>query len=178
MRIELQSKQSAVGSSSRAGTTRREAGDSSTKMLTGIACLTVAATALYGAFTPAYRVIQSTREELRASQIVMQKAEALRLVDRTQVCDTNNYGKPLFVEPYNPRRVTPTPGGVQYAGYLSTTSPTAVGERANTPRSHPRSVTVTLCWTNSEDAKPTVHRREVQARLAPNGMPKYLWEAL
>jgi len=161
-----------------AGATRREAGDSFAKMLTGIAFLSVAVTALYGAFTPVYRVIRSTREDLRASQIVMQKAEALRLFTRSQVGDTNNYRQPFLVEPYNPRRVTHTSGGVQYAGYLSTAGPAAAGDLANTSRSHLRSVTVTLCWTNSDGAKPVVHRREMQARLAPNGMPKYLWEAL
>jgi hypothetical protein len=178
MRIELQSKQSAVGGPLPAGASRREAGDSFTRMLAGIAILSVAATGLYGALSPAYRALRSTREELRASQIVMKKAETLCLLDRNQVCETNHQGKPLFVEPYSARHAPRTPGGVQYTGYLSTGAPTAAGQPANTSRGHLRSVTVTLCWTNAEDAKPTVHRREIQARLAPNGMPKYVWGTL
>ena len=69
MKIRLQDRLSAAGAN------RHEAGDSFAKLLTGIAILSVAATGLYGALAPAYRVIRSTRQNLRASQVVMQKAE-------------------------------------------------------------------------------------------------------
>ena len=171
MKIRLQDRLSATG------VNRREAGDSFAKLLTGIAILSVAATGLYGALAPAYRVIRSTRQNLRASQVVMQKAEALCLITQGQIGDTNNSSRPLFVEPSNPRRATHSSGGVQYAGYLSAGAP-AAAKQPGAFRSPKQPVTVTLCWTNLDGGKPIVNRREVQARLAPNGTPKYLWGAL
>jgi hypothetical protein len=177
MKIRLQCKQSAVGSFSPAGATLREAGDTFAKMLVGVAFVGVAVTLLCGAFSAGFPVIQSTRENLRATQIVMQKAEALRLFTWSQVCDTNNHRKPLFVEPHDSLGVAHNRGDEQYAGYISAAAP-AAGNLANASRSHMRPVTVTLCWTNCNGAKPIVHTREMQARLARNGMPKYIWGAL
>ncbi len=173
----LQNRLSAAKRLSETGANRREAGDSFTKMLTGIALFSIAATGLYGALSPAYHAIQSARQNLRASQIVMQRAESLQLLNGSQVCDTNNQPKPLFVEPRNPRGIARAADGSQYAAYLSTPAP-AAGDQASASRKHLRPVTVTLCWTNSDGAKPEVHQRVVQAQLAPNGTPKYLWEPL
>ena len=177
MKIQLQCKQSAVGSFSRGGATFREAGDTFAKMLVGVAFVGVVVTVLYGAFSVGFPVIQSTRENLRATQIVMQKAEALRLFTWNQVCDTTNRRKPLFVEPRDSLGVANNRGDVQYAGYITAAAP-AAGVLANPSLSHMRPVTVTLCWTNSDGGKPVVHRREIQTRLARNGMPKYIWGAL
>ena len=177
MKIRLQDRLSGAQRNSAVRANRREAGDSFAKLLTGIAILSVAATGLYGALTPAYRVIRSTRENLRASQLVMQKAETLSLITPGQAGDTNNYSKPLFVESSNPRRATCRSAGVQYAGYLSPGAP-AASKQPGAVRSPGQPVTVTLCWTNFDGGKPIVQQREVQARLAPNGAPKYLWGAL
>ncbi len=117
-------------------------------------------------------LIQSARQNLRASQVLMEKAEALRLFAGSQVSDTNSYRQPLFVEPHDPRGAGFEASRVQYAGYLSGTG------LADTTRPNLRPVTLTLCWTNSEGAKPVVHTRAVQARLARNGTPKYIWGAL
>jgi hypothetical protein len=171
MKIQLQCKQSAVGSFSPAGASAREAGDTFAKMLVGVAFVGVVVTMLYGAFSAGFPVIQSTRGNLRATQIVMQKAEALRLFTWSQVCDTNNHRKPLFVEPQDSR------GDVQYAGYITSAVP-AAGDLANAARSHMRPVTVTLSWTNYHGAKPIVQTREIHTRLARNGTPKYIWGAL
>ncbi len=146
-------------------------------MFVGVAFVGVVVTLLYGAFSVGFPVIQSTRENLRASQIVMQKAEALRLFTWSQVCDTNSHRKPLFVEPQASPGGASSRGNVQYAGYITAAAP-AAGDLANAARSHMRPVTVTLCWTNSDGAKPVVHKREMQTRLARNGMPKYIWGAL
>jgi hypothetical protein len=177
MNIQLQCKQSAAGSFSPANTIRREAGDSSAKLLVTVTFLAVVVAFLYGAFSVAFRVIHSARENLRATQIVMQKAEALRLFTWSQVCDSNNSRKPLFVEPQDSLGAAQNRGGEQYAGYLTAAAP-AAGDLANASRSHMRPVTVTLCWTNYHGAQPVVHTRELQTRLARNGTPKYIWGAL
>src|SRR5512139_2904832 len=152
MRTKLQCKQSAVG-------------DTFPRMLVTVAFLAVVVTVLSGASTVGLRVIQSTRENLRVTQIVMQKAEALSLFDWNQVRDPKNQRSPLFVEHDNRLGADANFGRVQYAGYLSAAAP-AAGGLANPAASHLRTVTVTLCSTNADGGKPVVHRREVQTRLA------------
>jgi hypothetical protein len=177
MKIRLQDRLSAVGCVSPAGASRCEAGDTLAKTLVSVAFVGVVVALLYVAFSVGFHVIQSTREDLRASQIVLQRAEALRLFTWSQVCDTNYHRKPLFVEPRDSLGLANNRGDAQYAGYLSAPV-SGAGERASVSHRHLRPVTVTVCWTNFDGARPIVHRREVQARLAPNGMPKYLWEVL
>ena len=41
-----------------------------------------------------------------------------------------------------------------------------------------RTITVTVYWTNYNGAKPIVHQREMQTRVARNGMQNYIWGAL
>jgi hypothetical protein len=134
--------------------------------------LGVVAAAFYGLFSAGCCFLRPAHENLRASQIIMQKAEALQLFTWSQVCDTNSYRQPLFVE------TLAAPGvNRQYAGHLSAAAPRA-GELAKTGHPNLSAVTVTLSWTDSNSPRPIVHKREVQTRLARNGMPKYVWGAL
>jgi len=177
MKNQLHCKQSEAGHFLPASTHRREAGDTFAKMLVGVAFVGVVVLLLYGAFSVGFPVIQSTRENLRATRIVMQKAEALRLFAWSQVCDPNSDRKPLFVEPQDSPGVASSRGDVQYSGYITAGAP-AAGDLADPSRSHMRPVTVTVCWTNSHGGKPVVQTRQIQTRLARNGMPKYIWGAL
>ncbi len=158
MKIELQRKQNV-------------AGDTFPNMSTTVAFVGVVVTFLYGVFSAGFPVIQSARQDLRTTQMVMQKAEALRLFTSSQVCEASNQRVPVSVEPNDPSAARRNPGSVQSAGYLS-------AHLANAARSQTHTVTVTLCSTNADGAKPVVHRREVQMRLARNGMPKYIWGTL
>lgn len=177
MRIRFQSKQPSWENSTLARATHLEMGHTSGEGLVAAAFLGVVVALLYGAFSLGFPVIQSTRESLRASRIVMQRAEALRLFTGSQVRDPNNCLKPLFVEPYDPRGVTSNSGRGQYAGYASAAG-SATGDLPTACHTHMRPVTVTLYWTNYIGAKPVVHSRQMQTALARNGMPKYIWGAL
>ena len=75
------------------------------------AILGFVATSLYGAFSAGFCVIQSTRENLRATQILVQKMEAVRLFTWSQVADTTNYLKATFTEPYDPLGTNNNCGG-------------------------------------------------------------------
>jgi hypothetical protein len=133
-------------------------------------------TTLYGAFCAGFCVIQSTRENLRATQILVQKTEAIRLLTWSQVGDTN-YLKPSFVETYDPLGTTNNSGGAKYTGYVSATVPTGSEVTADY-RTNMRNITVSLYWTNYIGAKPIVHQREMQTRVSRNGMQNYIWGTL
>jgi len=141
------------------------------------AILGFVATSLYGAFSAGFCVIQSTRENLRATQILVQKMEAVRLFTWSQVADTTNYLKATFTEPYDPLGITNNCGGAQYTGYVTASLP-AAGELPEAYRANMRTITVSLYWTNYNGAKAIVHQREMQTRVARNGMQNYIWGAL
>jgi hypothetical protein len=137
------------------------------------------ATTLYGAFGAGFCVIQSTREDLRATQILVQKMEAVRLFTWSQVADTNNYLKFSFGEKYDPLGATNNCGGAQYTGYVRASVPTALDlPGADAYRANMRTITVTLYWTNYNGGKTIVHQREMQTRIARNGMQNYIWGSL
>jgi len=156
---------------------RCETGYTFVETLAAAALLGLVATSLYGAFAAGFCMIQSTRENLRATQIMVQKLEAVRLLTWSQVGDTTNYLKSTFTEVYDPLGVTNTCGGAKYTGYVTASVP-AAGDLPEAYRMNMRTITVGVYWTNYNGAKPIVHQREMQTRVARNGMQNYIWGAL
>jgi hypothetical protein len=155
----------------------RTKGYTFTEVLVAAAILGFVGTSLYGAFSAGFCIIQSTRENLRATQILVQKTEAIRLLTWSQICDTNNYLKSPFFEAYDPLGSTNNCGGPQYTGFVTATEPTS-SEVPPSYRTNMRTITVTLYWTNYLGSKPVVHSRDLQTRVARNGMQNYIWGGL
>ena len=149
------------------------------EVLVAGAILGFVATTLYGAFAAGFCVIQTTRENLRATQIMVQKTEAIRLLTWSQVCDTTNYLKPFFFESYDPLGATNNSTGARYTGYVTASVPTAADlPGADNYRTNLRTITVTVYWTNFNGPKRIVHTREMRTRVARNGMQNYVWGTL
>jgi hypothetical protein len=148
------------------------------EVLVAGAILGFVATSLYGAFAAGFCVIQSTRENLRATQIMMQKLEAVRLFNWSQITNTTTYLVPSFTEVYD-RLGGNGKSGVTYAGNVTQSIPTSTEMRyADAYRDSMRTITVTVWWTNYNRAKPIVHQREMQTRVARYGMQNYIWGGL
>ena len=88
MRTRLKSKRTVRADSVSGQRNRSTAGYTFAEVLVAAAILGFVATSLYGAFAAGFCVIQSTRENLRATQIMVQKMEAVRLLTWSQVGDT------------------------------------------------------------------------------------------
>ena len=177
MKIRLKREWSLAGRFSPARARLGQTGYTFAEVLVATAILGFVATSLYGAFAAGFCVIQSTRENLRATQILVQKMEAIRLLTWSQVSDTTNYLKPIFIADYDPlgdhqprrRREIHRLRSDQHARRRDCprlTGPTCAPSRW------------ALSWTNYNGAKPIVHRREMQTRVARNGMQNYIWGAL
>jgi len=179
MRIRLQCNGRAAGGGSPTRASLLETGYSFVEVLVAAVILGFVGTSLYGAFAAGFCVIQTTRESLRATQILVQKTEAVRLFTWSQVADTTNYLKFAFAENYDPLGATNNTGGAKYTGYVRASVPTA-GDLpgADAYRTNMRTITVTLYWTNYNGGKTIVHQREMQTRVARNGMQNYIWGAL
>jgi hypothetical protein len=166
-----------AGHKSPAHATFSKAGYTFVEVLIAAGILGLVAVALFGAFGAGFCLIQNTRENLRATQIMVQKLEAIRLYTWSQVTNTTTYLK-AFSEQYDPLGATNNTGGAQYIGYVTAAVPAASEEIPDGYRNNMRTITVTVYWTNFNGAKPIVHRREMQTRVARNGMQNYIWGAL
>lgn len=119
---------------------------------------------LYLGFAASFAVIQNARENLRATQILMQRMETLRLYTWDQLNDAN-YVRPVFTEHFAPL-------GVTYHGRVEVRTPTQLG----TPSylNHLRTVQVSITWTNA-GRSPTVCTREMTTQVARFGLQNYVF---
>ena len=156
---------------------RCERGYTFAEVLFATGILGFVAISLCVGFNAGFFTIQSTRENLRATQIMLQKLEAIRLFTWSQVGDTNNYLKSTFTEVYDPLGATNNCGGPKYTGTVTASLP-AAGEVPEAYRTNMRTLTVSVAWTTYNGAKAIKHQREMQTRVARNGMQNYIWGAL
>ena len=128
---------------------------------------------LFACFSSGFTIVQSSRENLRATQIMLQRVEAIRLFTWKQVLDTTNYLKPTFVDYYDPQSSVTNEGSI-YQGFVTSSIPTdlPVAYRTNM-----RTITITLYWTNYNGTQSVVRTRQVATRVARYGMQNYIWGA-
>jgi len=132
--------------------------------------------ALYAGFSAGFAVMKAARENLRATQILVQRAEVIRLYNWTQIQQTNLYLKPSFVEYYDPMGATNGKYGVMYVGTIRTNG---VNISGNTPgtvyTNNMRAVTISLFWTNRIGKTNVTFSRQLQTYVARYGMQNYIY---
>jgi len=125
---------------------------------------------LYGSLNSGFGTISVTREELRATQIMTQKLEAIRLLTWTQLSNC----PATFQETFNPQGATNGTAGITYYATLSTT-----GVGTNIPSAYSGSIhmiTVTVTWTNNfNGTAPVGHTRQMQTLSAVDGLQTYIY---
>ena len=128
---------------------------------------------LYAGFTASFSVVKLARENLRATQIMMQRMETIRLYTWTQVTN-NSYVIPAFVDLYDPLGKTNQTSGAVYVGFISNSvpDPTMVPP---TYRTNMRAITVSIYWTNYTGTNKIVHSRQMQTYVARYGMQNYIY---
>ena len=125
---------------------------------------------LYASFTYGFANLATTREDLRATQLLMQKVEAIRLCtwDDLSKCPTT------FSDRYDPLGGT-NGSGVVYGGTLNTTGVATNIPDSATYKSLVHLITVTVNWTNYTGKNPIVHTRQFQTLSAYHGMQNYIY---
>ena len=119
----------------------------------------------------AFSVMRNTREDLRATQIMMQRIEALRLCTWSELSQFN------FQENYDPLSGTNQAAGAKYFGNVT------IGPAVSVPTSASYGpnicqVNVNLTWTNYNLNVPVVHTRQMQTQVARYGLQNYIWGAI
>ena len=141
------------------------------EVIVAVLVLATIAVAFYGALSSGFAVVQSTREDLRATQILNQKVEAIRLCTWSQLTNFS------FQEAYDPLASTNQSSGVVYTGSVSNSPATTI---PNTSQYYNNIclVTITVGWTNYNSRVPVAHVRQMQTQVARYGLQNYIWGAI
>ena len=127
--------------------------------------INIGAAALMGCFKYAFFITGITQQNQRATQVMLERAEAIRLCSWDQV-RSNGFIPGTFSEYYDP---TGTNGsqGVLYSGTAKVTSfPYSTAYAANM-----RQLTLTLQWQSGS----VVHRRTNITYIARDGIQNYVY---
>ena len=136
---------------------RGQPGYTLTEVIVGLWLLTVAVVSLFGAFSFGFSTIKISQEDVRASQILLQKLETLRVYDWSRI--TNGYFPTNFTAEYSES------GDVTYDGTIAIEPWSTTESYSNTLRQ----VTVSLTWVSSG-----VPRHRVATTLvSQNGLQTY-----
>lgn len=144
---------------------RRTAAFTLVEVLFAVVVLATVAIAFYAALSSGFAVVQSARENLRATQIMTQKLEAVRL------CRWDQLGNFSFVEPYDP---IGTNRGTLFSGTVMTNAASIVPDTC-AYKPNMRQVTVTLTWTNTAGPRPMTCTRQMKTNVARYGLQNYIW---
>ena len=150
----------------RRGTARRKTGYTLVEVLCAIAVATMAASALFMGFDNGFAIQRTAREDLRATQILIQKTEAIRLMSWQTV--TNHANGWSFPDCFSPQGTNP---GTLYYGTISISIPTNMPVAYQT---NVRLVTITLNWTNFVGTQLQPHSRQMETLSAKYGMQNFL----
>jgi len=126
---------------------------------------------LYAGITSGFAVVKLARENKRATEILLEQTESIRLYTWSQLQDTNTYLKPGFVEYLDPLAETPEGKGVVYSGNIRLSPAT------DFPAAYSNDlcvVTVSVYWTNYQSNGETVRRRQMQTLVARHGIQNYV----
>ncbi len=128
---------------------------------------------LYAGFTSGFSMMRSGREDMRASQIISGRLEALRLYTWQQLQDTN-YVPAAFTEYFEPASATNSAGGTVYSGTIKVKKPGSGPLGVAAYKDNMVEVTVNLYWTNLAAGQPVVRSRQMQTYVARFGAQNHL----
>ena len=121
---------------------------------------------LFSAFAYGDRITQETRSNLRASQILLEKAETIRLYSWDQITVSNYIPTTVFIDKYNPNNGAGSQGISYYVQMSYGPAPLATSYSNDMIQ-----FTVTARWTNGF----LPHYRQFTTYIARNGMQDYIW---
>jgi len=142
-----------------------ESGMTLVDVVMAVAILGVMAGGIFGSFRYGFFTLQLVRENQRATQILLEKVETIRLYNWDQV-NSNGFIPATFPDVYDPQAAA----GFQGTSYSGTVT------IANCPLTSSyaadlRQLTVTLSWTT----RGIPHTRSLTTYLAKDGIQNYVY---
>ncbi len=116
------------------------------EMAVGIALLGVVTVSLFGGMSSGFAVTQVSRENLRATQIILERMEGIRLFNWNQLV-YSNWIPSSFTSSYYPLTNGGESSGIIYTGSM-TIDPASLNP-ATLYSTNMRAITVTVNWTSA-----------------------------
>lgn len=149
-------------------TAKIAAGFTLAETVVAIAVGAVILVAFYATLASGFTMMGATREDLRATQILLKHLESIRLCTFNQVA-SSTYNPPTFTEYFDPAGQPTGNGGAVYEGkYTATTPP--VGSLPESYRTNMLLVTVEVAWNSGQVS----HQRSMQTYVARDGIQRYV----
>ncbi len=149
---------------------RRQLAYTLAEVLVAVAALGVMLVTLYGAMSQGFVVTQFSRENLRATQIMLERLEGIRLFNWNQLRYSNNLVERSFTNYYYPLATNGQSKGIPYYGTLTINTNVTLNPPA-TYSTNMALVTVSLVWTNSGVPR----NRSMSTYSAYNGIQNYVY---
>jgi prepilin-type N-terminal cleavage/methylation domain-containing protein len=148
----------------RAARTRRGGAFTLVEVSVSVAIIGIIVLAIYGALSSGISTIRMARENLRATQILLEKTEGFRLYTWDQLT-TPGFVPTNFTVPYD--AFATNGAGVLYQGAIT------IGPYTNAPSYAPdlRIVTITVRWQTGQMPR----TRTMQTYVAKNGIQNYIY---
>jgi prepilin-type N-terminal cleavage/methylation domain-containing protein len=140
------------------------------EVIMGVAIMAVVLAALFGGLISGFAIINTSRQDLRATQILTQKTEAIRLCTWSQLASL----PASFQEYYYPPGTTNGTAGILYYGKIAIGTPTMIPNTVSY-QSNIDQVTISVVWTNFLEGHPVVHSRQIQTLVSLNGIQNYVY---
>ena len=140
-----------------------------TEVVVSLLVLSIVVIALYAAFSAGFAFVQLSRENLRATQIMVQKMENVRLYKWSQL-NSNGFFAGTFTTSYDPIANS----GATYYCVVSTNS--VPNTLPADYRNNMVGISMTIYWTNYPQLPNTniiVRSRQMQTFVARYGMQNY-----
>lgn len=149
----------------RVSASKKRSGFTLVELVVAMAILGIVVLAVYGAITTGFNSIRLARENLRATQILVEKMEAIRLYSWDQITEDGFIPK-SFEVPYdvNPR---PGAGEMMYQGTVSVSRVPLHAPYADDLRM----VTLQLVWKSGHLRR----QREISTYVCRTGLQNYLY---
>ena len=146
---------------------RTEAAFTLVECIVGLLVAAVVLTALYSSFIFAYGALKLDREDLRATQILLQRMETLRLTSFSAIQGGS------LTEYYDPNGKTNSSYGAAYTVTIATNAPTSTDMPVQPVyyMNKMLKVTATATWTNANK----VCTRSLQTYASQAGMQSYIY---
>ena len=143
---------------------RSTAGFTLPEVIMASSILSICAAGIMGAFASGFRIVAMTQENQRATQVLIEATEIVRLYSWDQL-HTPGFVPTTFTEYYDPS----TQGGVIYTGAITIAS--APVDMPASYRSNINFLTVTLSWNTAGVPR----QRSLTTMIAKDGVQNYVY---
>ncbi len=131
-----------------------------------VTILSILGAGIVGSINYGLFMMRLARENARATQVMLEKLESIRLYDWTEV-NSNGFVPPTFSEPYDPQAPTNQQGVIYYGTMTVSNVPFTTSYSTNL-----RQFTVTLQWVTAGKIN---HSRSISTFVARDGVQNYVY---